>query len=228
MSGAYPTLYANGQEYGNYIAANPIVLANPVGIPNHTTHELMVFSNEDHCPLVNVGVGVNYNLGAVRFDVVNNHLVQPLAPLAGAAVVPPTPQATSAEEDLLRQYGKVFYYQVEFGTSRTNFTNGPYLVLAYEDIVNLDPVATEWLIVPEFFNPLVATKDVFGVDLYYNMISSSGPSYEVIVDFNAAPVVHKDQYFPAPMNSRKFTTQSFHSWGIGGSAPANNIFISFE
>src|SRR5690606_25342354 len=72
-SGAYPNLFANNEEYGNYIQGNPIVLASPmITGGSWYTHELYIQSNENHCPIGSVPIGYNYNLYAIDFNVVNN------------------------------------------------------------------------------------------------------------------------------------------------------------
>lgn len=57
--GGYPNLFPNGEEYGNYIQANPIVLASQMltGVGGWYTHELTIQSREDHCPLINIPIG---------------------------------------------------------------------------------------------------------------------------------------------------------------------------
>ena len=60
-------------------------------------------------------MGYNYNLYAIGFDVVNNDIVQPTSILLGTTITPAPPVATPSEEMLLQQYGKVFYYKVEYG-----------------------------------------------------------------------------------------------------------------
>ena len=45
-SGAYPNLFTNGEEYGNYIQANPIVLASPMLTDGWYTHELAIQSEK--------------------------------------------------------------------------------------------------------------------------------------------------------------------------------------
>ena len=55
----------------------------------------------------------------------NNNLVQPVTHLGYPLTTPP-PAGTNAETQLLAQYGKVFYYKIEFGSDFYNFTETYY------------------------------------------------------------------------------------------------------
>src|SRR5690606_7211457 len=89
-SGTYPNLYTGGNEYGNYIAANPIIL----GLNSYNTHELAVFSDwvtplsNDHCPVFPTVYNYPFNPSGIYFDLVNNHLIQPLGFSAGTTITP--------------------------------------------------------------------------------------------------------------------------------------------
>jgi len=176
--GAYPNLYANGREYGSYVQGNPIVLAYT---PNWYTHELFIQSKEDHCPLINIPVTLNTNLYGIGFDIVNNDIIQPAAHI-GATLTPPPPAGTLAEEDLLKQYGKVFYYKVEYGPDEFSFApDDTYYVFALEADPQNDAPG-EWGDVFDFIgNPLSDTP--FNGGLYYH-IGGSSPTNEIVVNKN--------------------------------------------
>jgi len=97
-SGTYPNMFdATGNEIGNFMPARPFTLTG-TGIPV-STRRFEILS-KDHCHVVGANVITNtYNPGGVFFDITS----------------PPTPYqpATPQEEDLLSQYGKVFFYYWE-------------------------------------------------------------------------------------------------------------------
>lgn len=178
--GAYPNLYANGREYGSYVQGNPIVLANT---PNWYTHELFIQSKEDHCPLINIPVTLNTNLYGIGFDIVNNDIIQPAAHI-GATLTPPPPAGTLAEEDLLKQYGKVFYYKVEYGPDEFSFApDDTYYVFALEADPQNDAPG-EWDVIPDPSSTSGFLEDTpFGGRLYYHIGGVSGPATnEIVVD----------------------------------------------
>lgn len=161
----FPNLYAGGNEYGNYIEANPIML----GYNAWSTHELGVFSDwvtpqaNDHCPVMPSVYQYPFNPEPIYFDLVNNSMVKPAA-LGLPPITPAPPTATPQEVQLLKDYGKVMYYKVEFGPSPTVFTDTFY-VLALEDNGGM-----------ALLNSLSIT-DTFGGDLFWH----SG-FREIIVD----------------------------------------------
>ena len=202
--GAYPNLFPNGEEYGNYIEANPIVLASQMltGVGGWYTHELFIQSREDHCPLINIPVGYNYNLYAIGFDVVNNSIIQPAAHI-GATITPPPPAATPSEEMLLQHYGKVFYYKVEYGLDPYTFNDDVYYTLALEADTETD--IGEWDIVPEFLINTSILKDrPFDADLKYHLVSR-----EIVVDKrifsdnNPSSHILHDTWFATSTGDRK-------------------------
>ena len=168
-NGNYPNLFANGNEYGNYVQGNPIVLANPLGSQN--THELYIKSREDHCPLSNIPITPNYNLFGIGFNILNNSIVQPQAVL-GYPINPVPPAGTPFEEALLRQFGKVFYYKVEFGNNPYNFDPQFY----YIPLLEAEVPGPEW--------SAIGFQDTFNTDLYYNStgIGGGAGTYEIVVD----------------------------------------------
>src|SRR5690554_1744898 len=230
-TGMYPNLYAaGGSEYGNYVQANPIVLANDS--PSWFTHELAIFSKEDHCPLINVNIGINFNLQVVDFNIINNDLVQPVAHL-GYAITPAPPAGTNAEEILLAQYGKVFYYKIEFGTSTTNFTE-TYYALALEAVPDNDP--GEWT---QLFDPSAQPLlDSFKGELHYHS-NGSPTTYEIVVDAKSVidvyPGMEKSIRNITTIGGygiRSFETRGDNSWGWGAKmnpfgTPGKNIHIRF-
>ena len=164
-SGMYPNLYNGGNEYGNYIQANPIVL-NIWGT-NPQTEEIGIIWG-GHCPVFTAWT-YTYNPHTIFFDVMNNGVIQPSAMVGGLAV-PATP-ATFQEALLLNDYGKVMYYKVEFGPNATPnvFTETVY-VLALE----VDDVYT-----PDWDD--LSITDTFGGNLY----RSTTGSEEIVVDLNS-------------------------------------------
>jgi hypothetical protein len=182
-SGAYPNLTANGEEYGNYIQANPIVLASPsinqkIMGRNWYTHELMIQSTELHCPLGSVPIGYNYNLYAINFNVRHNQVIQPTAHLGGATITPAPPIATTAEEFLLGRYGKVFYYKIEYGIRPDLYYNEAFYTLALE--ADITTHTTLWHSLPKVGSGIL--KDTpFNSDLYYYNNGGTG-SKEIVVD----------------------------------------------
>lgn len=176
--GAYPNLYANGHEYGSYVQGNPIVLANNPF--SWYTHELVIKS-EDHCPLINVPVALNTNLYGIGFDIVNNNIIQPAAHI-GTTLTPAPPAGTPAEEDLLKQYGKVFYYKVEYGRDAYNFDpDDTYYVFALE--AEPESNLSEWA---GIFDPSsssgVLEDTPFGGRLYYSVGGSNPVSNEIVIE----------------------------------------------
>src|SRR5690606_6464006 len=83
-------------------------------------------------------------------------------------ITPAPPQATALEVNLLKDYGKVMYYKVEFSRGKNNYTDTVY-VLALED------KGSEALSYP------LSVTDAFGNDLYYHSVNSNN-SMEIVVD----------------------------------------------
>ena len=166
LAGGYPNLYAGGNEYGNYIAANPIVL-----VGSASTHELAIFSDyitpqaTDHCPVMPSVYQYPFNSQPIYFDLVNNNMVQPTV-LGLPPITPPPPAATPQEVALLKDYGKVMYYKIEFSRDPANYTDTRYILALKDD-------GSDALI-----NPLSIT-DTFGGDLFYH---TTFPSREIIVN----------------------------------------------
>ena len=190
-NGNYPNLYANGKEYGDYVQGNPIVLANPLGNPSNYTHELYIKSREAHCPLSNIPVSPNYNLFGIGFDILNNSVVQPQS-LLGYSITPAPQAGTIDEEILLSQYGKVFYYKVEFGTDPYNFDPDFY----YVTLLQADKNMPEW--------SAMGLPDAFNADLYYNNTSFGGAgTYEIVIDL--------DDFTSANPTQNKLSTVAFET-----------------
>lgn len=164
-NGNYPTLYNNNQEYGNYIAANPIVL-NGVWSMGAASTQQVAIQGGGHCPVFTADV-FPFNPHGIYYDVINNHLVQPqsVSDLAGVTV-PVAASATIHEAMLLNYFGKVMYYKVEFGDSPTNYLHTFY-VLSLEPESFADP---SW-------DPTSIGIDDFGGEMYYNTSSQ-----EIVVD----------------------------------------------
>lgn len=169
-AGGYPNLHTpDNIEYGNYIAANPIVLE----VNNDSAHELAIFSDwvtqglNDHCPVMPSVYQYPFNWQPVYFDLVNNQRVQPVS-VGDPDISPAPPVATPQEVQLLKDYGKVMYYKVEFGLGKNNYSDTVY-VLALEDESG-------------FALPYsLSVTDTFGNDLYYHE-NPSNNSMEIVVD----------------------------------------------
>lgn len=210
-AGNYPNLFALNKEYGNYVQANPIVLGSPrqTGINGWYTHELTIQSREYHCPLTNVPVGLNYNLYAIGFDIMNNSTIQPAAHLTGASVSPPPAAGTADEELLLGQYGKVFYYKVEYSYMGDPYNYHPdvYYVLSLE-VANInDP---EWTEIDDPSTSIQYQDVPFGSRLKFYDNSGVG-SKEIVVDptsfFNEAiGQVRSNSLFNTSSGFRKIYT----------------------
>lgn len=228
-NGNYPNLYANGQEYGDYVQANPIILASQMltGVGGWYTHELWIQSDEDHCPLVNIPVGINYNLYSLGFDIVNNATIQPTTVLGGATLTSPPPAGTADEERLLREYGKVFYYKIEYVSDANNFSPDAYYVLALEaDLSDL-----EWTDLSLTDNPFIA-------DLLYHDNGGIG-SKEIVVDPDSFRDIQPEykrsgEWFETPFGRRRIRTYANSylmqtTWGsiIPGAEP-KGVAIYFD
>lgn len=119
----------------------------------------------DHCPVMPSVYQYPFNWQPVYFDLVNNEKVQPVS-VGDPDITPAPPQATAQEVQLLKDYGKVMYYKVEFGWGKNNYTDTVY-VLALEDKSG-DALS----------DPLSIT-DTFDNDLYFH---NGAGSMEIVVD----------------------------------------------
>jgi len=176
-SGMYPNLYNGGNEYGNYIEANPIVL-NVWGVGGPHTEELGIIWG-GHCPVFTAWT-YTYNWHSIFFDVMNNGVIQPSA-MVGGLMIPATP-ATFQEAQLLNRYGKVMYYKVEFGFNATPnlFTETVYvLALEVDDLTTPD------------WSSLSITDTPFGGDLYYSTTGSE----EIVVDRSSSGLLNNPQFY---------------------------------
>ena len=209
-AGNYPNLFAFNKEYGNYVQANPIVLGSPSLTDGAWyTHELYIQSKEDHCPLVNIPVGINYNLYAIGFDIIKNAAIQPALPLGGPTLASPPPAGTADEERLLSAYGKVFYYKVEYSYpyDPLNYHPEAYYVLSLEVDNISDP---EWSDISDPSTGIQYQDVPFGSFLrFYD--NGGGDSQEIVVDptrfqNDAAGQVLSGNWFTTASGMRKITT----------------------
>lgn len=189
--GGYPNLYSGGNEYGNYIPANPIVL-NTWGAGGPHTEEIIIIWG-GHCPIFTAWT-YKYNPYTIFFDVMNNHVVQPSA--HAGPLTPPLPAAATFQEALLlNDYGKVMYYKVEFGfTTNPNVFTETVYVLALE----VDDVYT-----PDWDD--LSITDTFGGNLY----RSTTGSEEIVVDLNSLGATVRrsgETVFTPPYGDRTITT----------------------
>src|SRR5690554_247671 len=188
--GGYPNLYNGGNEYGNYIQANPIVLNRWVTGP--LTEELGIIWG-GHCPIFTAWT-YTYNPYTIFFDVMNNHVVQPSA--HAGPLTPPLPAAATFQEaQLLNQYGKVMYYKVEFGfnANANVFTETVYVLALEVDNVN----TSDW--------SNLSITDTFGGDLFYSTTGSE----EIVVDRGSLIGVIRrsgQTVFTPPYGDRTITT----------------------
>src|SRR5690606_27186211 len=216
-NGNYPNLFANGEEYGNYVQGNPIVLASQslTGVGGWYTHELFIVG-EYHCPTINVVPHLNMNIYGLRFDVINNSTVQPASVLTGAAVVPAPPVATIDEEHLLTDYGKVFYYKIEYGTDPYNFyPDDVYYVLALEAKDTYD--LNEW---PEIFDAAASKlHDSFNSGMHYH-----NASQEVVVRQQDFQFQHPN-YIPSDEEFILFSDGSKRKVITYGSSTGIDMFL---
>ncbi len=99
-TGTYPNMFdPTGNEIGNFVPAQPFTLTGSGNITYWGDVELKIFSM-DHCHVIGANTVANiYNPNLLFFDITS-----PPAPYQ-----PSTPQ----EEQLLSQYGKVFFYYWE-------------------------------------------------------------------------------------------------------------------
>jgi len=167
-AGGYPNLHTpDNIEYGNYIAANPIVLE----VNNDSAHELAIFSDwvtqglNDHCPVMPSVYQYPFNWQPVYFDLVNNQKVQPVS-VGDPDITPAPPQATAQEVQLLKDYGKVMYYKVEFGLGKNNYTDTVYVLALEDESGDALPYS-------------LSITDTFDNDLYFH---NGAGSMEIVVD----------------------------------------------
>lgn len=102
-NGNYPNLYANGHDIGNFIPAAPIVLDGTGITPGSVVLE--IYSSSDHCPVINAVQDPFTNPLPIHFDLFGG----------GLAVLPD-------EQELLAEFGKVFFYYCEVIDPVTNAT----------------------------------------------------------------------------------------------------------
>lgn len=176
--GTYPNLYdTTGNEIGNFIPARPFTITG-AGIPTYWgTVQLEVFS-VDHCHVIAANAQTTAkNPNGVYFDIST-----PPVPLVAATV---------DEEQLLSQYGKVFFYFWEAidPTTLTVVRSG-YIMADCK--TNSDAAATYWA------DTGVTANLPGGVtgDLYYNIYSEDTmqPSHEIVLKEGTFPTEHTFSY----------------------------------
>lgn len=103
-----------------------------------------------------------FNPHGIFFDVQNNNVILPttVTPLPGV-VVPPVPSATTPEAALLRDYGKIMYYKIEFGHNPVMYTTTRYAIC----LEVMDFTHSSW-------NTTVIATDFLGGELFHNTGSS--------------------------------------------------------
>ena len=171
--GTYPNMFdPTGNEIGNFMPASPFTLTG-AGIPTYWgTVKLEIFSM-DHCHVIGANTVANiYNPNMVFFNI----------------TAPPTPYqpSTPQEEELLSQYGKVFFYYWEAVDPTTLAVVSSGYVMPRCDTGN----TTYWT-----NTGVTANLPTGGIaNLYYNHYSENNPvgSHEVVLE---AGTYDHEQYF---------------------------------
>lgn len=117
-NGNFPNLYKNGNEIGNVVRGENIILDGTSTVQN----EVSIGSTIDHCPVVQGNVNTGWN-PAHRYLNIDNTT---------------TPQ----EKNLLAQYGKVHFYEVKVIERATGNTLVPNLPLQAQVSTFGDPYAS--------------------------------------------------------------------------------------
>lgn len=158
-TGLFPNLYANGHEIGNFIPANTIVMNN-YGMGDM---DFAITSSTTHCPVFDGNAGVS-NGG--QYFAINPAL------------------ATAVEQQLLADYGKVFFYKYDIF-----HPSNPTVVIKSGYVMPLcdETLSTYWLPLTDV--PLVGTQisvnipgQAAPVDLYYHQDSK-----EIILEYLSYP-----------------------------------------
>lgn len=157
-----PNLFANGSEIGNFVPARPFVV-DGTGLPYGGTVELDIKSSADHCPVIPNTFSAN-NPGTVYFDV---------SGIVGTSTL---------EEQLLKDYGKVFYYYIEAIDPVTNTVVwGEYMMPDnYFTQDNLHWYTTG-------INAGLSLGYILPMYYNYDVAASMPESDEVIVDVSSIP-----------------------------------------
>jgi len=158
-TGLYPNLYANGHEIGNFIPANSIVMNN-YGMGDM---DFAITSSTTHCPVFDGNAGVS-NGG--QYFAINPAL------------------ATAVEQQLLADYGKVFFYKYDIF-----HPSNPAVVIQSGYVMPLcdETSSPNWLRLTDIPGPTGTQISVnipgkpMPVDLYYHAPSTS-PSREIIIE----------------------------------------------
>ena len=154
--GWYPNLYQNGSEVGNLIRTNAPV---KIGSTPATGSEFAILSTTDHLP-INQG---SLSVGGPPSSAVNPNFE--FFDLNGIA--------TPEEQQLLADYGKVFYYEVIIEQAGTPIWSG----FLHPDIVTLHDGVTPWQQIFDITNttPIQSFIPPLGnVDLYYYNANLAG------------------------------------------------------
>lgn len=156
----FPNLYLGNNEIGNFIPAASFNI-NGTGLPVAAgTVQLDVKSSADHCPVLTNVLTTNNPGGNVYFDV---------SPIVGGG---------SAEEKLLKDFGKVFYYFVEAINPATNVVVWSGFIMPENYQATADT---------GFWDPTGVNAPLTGgpvIPLWYNVRSlhTGSASEEVIID----------------------------------------------
>src|SRR5690606_4370014 len=119
----------------------------------------------DHCPVMPSVYQYPFNWQPVYFDLVNNQKVQPVS-VGDPDITPAPPQATAQEVQLLKDYGKVMYYKVEFGLGKNNYTDTVYVLALEDESGDALPYS-------------LSITDTFDNDLYFH---NGAGSMEIVLD----------------------------------------------
>ena len=151
-----PNLFANGSEIGNFIPARPFII-DGTGIPSGGTVQLDIKSSTGHCPVEPNTLSI-HNPNSIYFDISN--------------IVP----VTTFEEQLLKDFGKVFYYKIEVLDPSNNIVFESYMMPDNNyvpdnfnwDLTGVDHITPTGDIVPMVYN--------------FDRLTNSSISSEIVLD----------------------------------------------
>lgn len=201
--GTYPNLYdPTGNEIGNFMPTLPFTLDGS-GIPSFGGTVVLEMQSGDHCHVVNANAN-SLNPAGVFFDL--------------SAPPPPFVPALPQEEELLKDYGKVFFYFWEAVDPVTTIVVASGYIMPHCDTNN----AAYWT------NSTVTANLPGGgiADLYYNIYSNDtgNASHEVVLERGTFP--HEQTFFHtvgAQVYEYKVELETFLS---GTSDPVSTLKLS--
>lgn len=155
--GTYPNLFdPTGNEIGNFIPARPFILDGS-GLPSTAETVVLEMVSGDHCHVINASTTSN-PLG-IYFDL---------------STPPPYVPALPQEEELLRNYGKAFFYFWQAIDPVTSAVVASGYITPHCDTNN----AAYWTNT----GVNVALPNGAAADLYYNNTAAGGNSHEIVLE----------------------------------------------